>query len=75
MSVVHIDGIKNQNGVFPNGVKSPNNFSFAVSHQKVVVEDAISRCPEACREPTQAELDWKKKIMNQTYYQENQIWK
>jgi hypothetical protein len=58
MSVRYLQNIKSQNGVFARWYETLGNFSFTVTHSKVVVEDAISRCPDACREPTQEELDW-----------------
>ena len=36
------------------------NYSFSITHCKVVVEDCISRCPQACREPTEEEIDMEK---------------
>ena len=57
MSVRYLQGIKTQCGVYARWYEILGNYSFSVTHAKVVVEDAISRCPDACREPYQYELD------------------
>ena len=57
MSVVYIQTLKDTKGMMARWHEILGNYSFTISHAKVVTEDYFSRCPEACREPTPEEQE------------------
>ncbi len=56
MSVKYIQDLKTQKGVYARWFEILGNYSFTISHQKVIVEDTISRCPQGLRSPLPQEL-------------------